>query len=100
MPWKADLDSALANAFTMDEFQRLLVQRVQRPNAQFQGVGDYDDLRSKAIETAQQQDWLKRLVAEGKVKPAIDRTFPLGQIVEALRWVDDGHAMGKVLVLP
>ena len=43
---------------------------------------------------------IKRLVAEGKVKPAIDRTFPLGQIVEALRWVDDGHAMGKVIVLP
>jgi NADPH:quinone reductase-like Zn-dependent oxidoreductase len=40
------------------------------------------------------------LVEAGKVMPAIDRTFPLDQVVEALRWVDDGHARGKVLVRP
>ena len=43
---------------------------------------------------------LKRLIAEGKLRPAIDRTFPLDQIVAALRWVDDGHAKGKVVVIP
>ena len=41
---------------------------------------------------------LTRLIAEGKVKPVIDRRYPLAQIVEALRWVDDGHARGKVIV--
>ena len=40
------------------------------------------------------------LIAAGKVKPVIDRRFPLSQIVEALRWVDDGHAAGKVIVTP
>jgi NADPH:quinone reductase-like Zn-dependent oxidoreductase len=40
------------------------------------------------------------LVEAGKVMPAIDRTFPLDQVVDALRWVDDGHARGKVLVKP
>ena len=40
------------------------------------------------------------LIAAGKVKPVIDRRYPLSQIVEALRWVDDGHARGKVIVTP
>jgi len=41
---------------------------------------------------------LTSLIAEGRVKPAIDRRFPLDEIVGALRWVNDGHAMGKVIV--
>jgi NADPH:quinone reductase-like Zn-dependent oxidoreductase len=40
------------------------------------------------------------LIAEGKVKPRIDRSYPLDQVVEALKWVDEGHAKGKVLVIP
>ena len=40
------------------------------------------------------------LIAAGKLRPAIDRRFPLDQIVDALRWVDDGRARGKVLVIP
>jgi NADPH:quinone reductase-like Zn-dependent oxidoreductase len=38
------------------------------------------------------------LMAAGKVKPVIDRRYPLSEIVEALRWVDDGHARGKVII--
>lgn len=38
------------------------------------------------------------LVAAGKVKPVIDRRFPLSQVVDALRWVDEGHARGKVII--
>ena len=43
---------------------------------------------------------LKGLIATGKVKPVIDRRFGLSQVVDALRWVDDGHAAGKVIVTP
>ena len=43
---------------------------------------------------------LIELIETGKVAPAIDRTYPLDQAVEALRWVDEGHARGKVLVRP
>jgi NADPH:quinone reductase-like Zn-dependent oxidoreductase len=41
---------------------------------------------------------LKELIAAGSVKPVIDRRFPLRGIVAALRWVDEGHARGKVVI--
>jgi NADPH:quinone reductase-like Zn-dependent oxidoreductase len=43
---------------------------------------------------------LGELVASGAVRPVIDRRYPLAEIVEALRWVSDGHARGKVIVTP
>jgi len=41
---------------------------------------------------------LKALIAGGNVKPVIDRRFALTEVVDALRWVDDGRAMGKVVI--
>jgi NADPH:quinone reductase-like Zn-dependent oxidoreductase len=43
---------------------------------------------------------LTGLIADGKLTPAIDRRYPLSQAVNALRYVDDGHARGKVIVTP
>ncbi len=43
---------------------------------------------------------LADLVIRGVVTPRVDRTFPLAEVVDALRWVDEGHARGKVLVFP
>ena len=36
----------------------------------------------------------------GQITPAIDRQYPLSEIVDALKWVNDGHARGKVIVEP
>ncbi|CAN5242143.1 hypothetical protein BH18CHL2_BH18CHL2_00490 [soil metagenome] len=41
---------------------------------------------------------LKELIADGKVKPVIDRRFPLSEVVAALRHVDEGPARGKVVI--
>jgi NADPH:quinone reductase-like Zn-dependent oxidoreductase len=41
---------------------------------------------------------LKDLIEAGKVKPVIDRTYPLSQTAEALAYRDQGHARGKVVI--
>jgi NADPH:quinone reductase-like Zn-dependent oxidoreductase len=40
----------------------------------------------------------KELIEAGKVTPVIDRTYPLGQVSDAIRYLEQGHARGKVVV--
>lgn len=43
-------------------------------------------------------DVLKDLIDTGKVKPIIDRRYPLSEAAEALRYFGEGHAQGKVII--
>jgi NADPH:quinone reductase-like Zn-dependent oxidoreductase len=42
--------------------------------------------------------FLADLMATGKVKPVIDRTYTLSQTADALRYLEKGHARGKVVI--
>lgn len=41
---------------------------------------------------------LTAMIAAGQLRPAIDRTYPFDKLVEALTYVDDGRARGKVVI--
>jgi NADPH:quinone reductase-like Zn-dependent oxidoreductase len=41
---------------------------------------------------------LKELIEAGKVTPVIDRTYPLSEVPEAIRYLEEGHAQGKVVI--
>ena len=42
--------------------------------------------------------FLKQLIEAGKVTPVIDRTYPLSEAPEAIRYLENGHARGKVVI--
>jgi NADPH:quinone reductase-like Zn-dependent oxidoreductase len=48
--------------------------------------------------TAEGLDELRELIESGKVTPVIDRTFPLAEVPEAVRYFAHGHTAGKIAV--
>jgi NADPH:quinone reductase-like Zn-dependent oxidoreductase len=63
----------------------LFVRQQERP---FVSTPNRDDLIA-----------LGELVEAGRVTPVIDRTYPLSETAEAFRYLDQGHARGKVVVV-
>jgi NADPH:quinone reductase-like Zn-dependent oxidoreductase len=49
-------------------------------------------------ESSQDLLTLKDLIEAGKLTPVIDRTYPLSEAPEAIRYLEQGHARGKVVL--
>jgi NADPH:quinone reductase-like Zn-dependent oxidoreductase len=51
-----------------------------------------------ASENAADLSVLRELIEAGTVTPVIDRTYPMSKTAEAIRYLKDGHARGKVVI--
>jgi NADPH:quinone reductase-like Zn-dependent oxidoreductase len=57
-------------------------------------------LVSRLAKPPNETDWafMKELLESGQVTPVIDRRYPLREVPEALRYLGEGHASGKVVI--
>ena len=57
-------------------------------------------MRNTDVEKANQSDleFLKELLEADKVLPVIDRVFPLSEVADAIRYLEEGHTRGKVII--
>jgi len=51
-----------------------------------------------AKSSAKDLAFLKELLEAGKIKPVLDKRFPLSQAQEAFHYLEEGHAKGKIIV--
>ncbi len=66
-----------------------MISRIGSKNMGFMGIAKIN-----------QKDlvFLGKLLEAGEVAPVIDRCYPLSQVAEAVRYLAEGHARGKVLI--
>lgn len=55
-------------------------------------------LGSMIVKPNKDLDFIKELIEAGKVKPVLDKQYPLEKTAEAFQYYGEGHARGKVVI--
>ena len=57
-------------------------------------------IKTQPVAKPNQKDlqFIKELLETGKIKPVIDRSYPLSETAEAIRYLEKRHARGKVII--
>ncbi|MNJ85848.1 alcohol dehydrogenase [compost metagenome] len=61
--------------------------------------GKWCSIKSMTSEKTSYLDEFHKMISDGKLKPVIDRTYPLEEIVDAHRYVESGRKKGNVVIL-
>lgn len=51
-----------------------------------------------SVDRTEHLEFLRQLIDEGKISVIVDRVFPLAQAAEAVQYVQDGRARGRVVI--
>lgn len=111
LEWVKDLGADTVIDYTREDF----TQRSERYDVIFDAVAKFPPAQAKRAltpngtylnvhadagrgEKSEEFQALKDLIEAGKVKPVIDRCYSLEEIVEAHRYVDQGHKKGNVVI--
>jgi NADPH:quinone reductase-like Zn-dependent oxidoreductase len=77
---------------TVDKLTRSRAKTLLRPDGTYVNVG------MSRRDRVEDLVFLKELIEAGKIRSVIDRQYPLEQVAEAHRYVEQGHKKGNVVI--
>jgi NADPH:quinone reductase-like Zn-dependent oxidoreductase len=78
---------------TVAKFPKSQYAKLLAPNGAYVTIAKLD-----TKENIDNLIFVKELIEAGKIKPIIDRCYPLEEMIEAHRYVDRGHKRGNVVI--
>jgi NADPH2:quinone reductase len=108
-PETYDLIFDVVGATTFDRCQRVLKPRgvflqniiglADIPRIVWRSIAGGKKLKGGvALESRERMTFITELAAAGKLRPVVDRGYPLDRIAEAFSYVEQGHKKGNVVI--